>query len=318
LGDSFTAGYRVGNEHSFSYLIEKWINANYGKSEVLISTIEEPVTGLYYLDRFGLKYHPHIILLGLTLGNDLMQTYVNLDPHGEYILKVGQSDVSITQNPVSPKTTFFSLGGYIFPPEYHRQLTNLDNLTAWGERWLKKSPLFSLILHREKAIASGIVVPVERLQIFDLVNGLGMFTKPLLPEIEEAYRRTGKILAAYKTYCDRRNIIFGVMIFPQRYQVQPMDWQRALAEYNLEESHFDLRSPNKWIGAFCRAHNIPYLDPTDAMAVRYLKTKVNMYLPQGDMHWNKEGHRAFFESIQHGLLRLIEAELKTVKSRDAS
>ena len=85
IGDSFTAGYRIGQNETFSFLLEKWINKTYKKSEVLISCIEEPTTGLYYLSKFGQKYNPDIILLGITIGNDIAQTFPHLMHNPGYL-----------------------------------------------------------------------------------------------------------------------------------------------------------------------------------------------------------------------------------------
>ncbi len=89
LGDSFTAGYRVGQHETFSSLQEQLINREYGQAEVMVAEISDPANALYYLDQFGLRLKPHIVLLGITLGNDISQTYVTLDPQGSYILTAG-------------------------------------------------------------------------------------------------------------------------------------------------------------------------------------------------------------------------------------
>ena len=98
LGDSFTAGYRVGQEETFSHLQERWINQNYGKAEVLVAEIEEPTAALYYLVKFGIKMNPDVVLLGITLGNDIAESYVGLDPKGPYILNLEQGKVHIDKN----------------------------------------------------------------------------------------------------------------------------------------------------------------------------------------------------------------------------
>ena len=89
LGDSYTAGYRVGQNETFSYLLEQQLNlkqdtVNY---EVVVANIEDPVHGLDYLNKYGLSYNPDVILLGITLGNDLTQTFVNLNEYGKYRLE---------------------------------------------------------------------------------------------------------------------------------------------------------------------------------------------------------------------------------------
>ena len=49
LGDSFMAGYRMGQEEFLPYLWENWLNKNYGKYQVSVSMIGSPTTGLDYL-----------------------------------------------------------------------------------------------------------------------------------------------------------------------------------------------------------------------------------------------------------------------------
>lgn len=99
LGDSFVAGYRLGQNETFSALLEKYFNSKKDtiKYEVLISCVEEPSTGLYYLTKFGIKFKPRVVMLGITLGNDLAGSYVGLDGKGYYILD--DSTAEIVRNP---------------------------------------------------------------------------------------------------------------------------------------------------------------------------------------------------------------------------
>jgi len=154
----------------------------------------------------------------------------------------------------------------------------------------------------------------QHLSLFDLANGFGMFTNPPPPEIDEAYRRLFRILAAFSLICRQHHMIFAVQLFPQRYQVQPGDWYRAVEEYGLKKSRFDLMAPNRRIGAFCREHGIRCLDPTAAMARRYAQTRQNIYYPRGDMHWNRAGHRAFFECSRPAFAQLVRAGLELAQA----
>ena len=74
MGDSFMAGYRVGQESTLPFLLEKGLKSQ-EKIEVLNSMIESPSTGLVYLEKFGHSYHPHATILGITLGNDIQQSF---------------------------------------------------------------------------------------------------------------------------------------------------------------------------------------------------------------------------------------------------
>lgn len=311
LGDSFTAGYRVGQEETFSYLLEQWLNARYGPAEVLVSCIEEPALGLYYLTRFGINFQPHVVLLGVTLGNDLAQSYISLDQGSAYTLKVEHGQVQMTLSPV-PKKTGYSLDPKVveIPPEYLRPRTPLEKVS----RWFTRFRLVSLLHPREKAITSMYQDP-DRPRLFDAVTGLGVFTQPPPPEIEEAYRRLFRLLEAFQVYCQGRGILFAVLLFPQRYQVNPGDWERAAAHYRLNKARFDLMGPNTRLRAFCQERAIPLIDPTQAMAARYLGTRQPLYLPQGDMHWNREGHRTFFECTREAFGALAETALRRLAAR---
>ena len=116
MGDSFVAGYRVGQEETFSFLLEQWINQKLGKCEVLVSEIEEPITGLYYLSKSGIAFHPHIVLLGITIGNDIAQSYIALDQNGGNSLKVDNGNVIIEKTVGSIGVSSFE--NYEIPESY--------------------------------------------------------------------------------------------------------------------------------------------------------------------------------------------------------
>ena len=310
LGDSFTAGYRVGQHETFSYLQEQWINREYGKAEVMVAEVSDPVTALYYLDRFGLRWKPHIVLLGITLGNDITQVYQGLDPHGSFILTMADGKVHITVNQQAT-LGFKKLEDYQIPPAYLQSESPAARFIRLARQWLKKRRLLRRFYQEQEAITcSG---DRHRLTLFDLANGFGMFTNPPTPEIDEAYRRLFRVLEAFSLICRQHHMIFAVQLFPQRFQVQPADWDRAVRDYALKKSRFDLMEPNLRIGAFCREHGIRCLDPTAAMARRYAQTRQNMYYPRGDMHWNRAGHRVFFECSRPALAQLVQAGLELVQ-----
>jgi hypothetical protein len=314
LGDSFTAGYRVGQHETFSYLQEQWINREYGEAEVMVPEISDPANALYYLDRFGLRLKPHIVLLGITLGNDIAQAYHGLDSHGFYVLTRGKGKVHIVKQNHYPVIKFEQLEVYKIPLAYLKSESPAARFIRQVSLWFKKRRLLRRFYQKQEAITTG--GDRQHLSLFDLANGFGMFTNPPPPEIEEAYRRLFRILEAFSVICRQHHMIFAVQIFPQRYQVQPEDWDRAVAQYGLKRSRFDLMAPNRRIGAFCREHGIRCLDPTAAMARGYAQTRQSIYYPRGDMHWNRAGHRAFFECSRPALAQLVQAGFKLVHASE--
>lgn len=303
LGDSFMAGFRVGQGEILSHLQDEWINRKYGQAEILVAEIEDPSIALYYLDKFGLQLKPQIVVLGITLGNDIVQAYQGLDTHGRYILTIKNGTVHLEKTQTS-MVGFEELAAYKIPPDYLKAETPTEKFIRRAGRWLTRRHLLRRFYQQQEAITSW--GNRDNLSLFDPNNGFGVFADPLPPKIEEAYQRLFRILEAFALICRQHGIVFAVEIFPQRYQVQPEDWARAVEEYGLKASRFSLMGPNQKIGAFCREHGIVCIDPTAAMAKWYSETKKPLYLPRGDMHWNKTGHRAFFECSLPAFANLVQ------------
>jgi hypothetical protein len=293
LGDSFTAGYRVGQDQTFSYLIEQWLNRNVGQAEVMVAEIEEPAKALYYLTKFGLGYHPHIVLLGITLGNDIGQNYLSLDSKGGYNLRVDRNQVTI--EPQSIDYGAIRALNDAIPAAYLQRENYLQRKWHDFRRWFTRLWLLRSYYKDYEGIVSSVDAETPP-KLFDLGNALGIFMQPAPPPIEEAYQRLFRVLSALQIECQKHQIIFVVAIFPQRFQVQPPDWESAVDKYRLNKATFDLMGPNKKIRQFCLDHKIMLIDPTQTMAKRFAQTGKRMYLPGGDMHWNQEGQRAFFEA----------------------
>jgi hypothetical protein len=313
LGDSFNAGYRVGQEDTLGFLLEQWINQHWGQSEVLIAETEEPTTAVYYLQKFGLAFHPHIVLLGITIGNDIAQAYVRLDPRGGYELKIDHKKVILKKTAATIGVG--SLEDYEIPETYFRAPGRFEIKIKAVKKWFHKFHLVRRLFQDSEGMLSGYSKQ-RRPKLIDMVNGLAMFLNPTPPMIEEAYQRLFTIISAMQIICEQHHLIFAVELFPQRYQVQPPDWDSTVERYNLKKSGFDLMQPNHKIRDFCRKQGINLIDPTGDMAKRYAATGKRMYLPRGDMHWNKEGHRAFFECAQASYMPLIDEGFKLVPANN--
>jgi hypothetical protein len=310
LGDSFTAGYRVGQHETFSSLQEQLINREYGQAEVMVAEISDPANALYYLDQFGLRLKPHIVLLGITLGNDISQVYVTLDPQASYILTLEDGKVHLEYTR-KPPIGIRLLASHKIPPEYLVAQSPGERFLRQITRWIERRRLLRRFYQEQEAITTG--GDWQHPGLFDETDGLGMFTNPPPPEIVEAYARLCRCLEAFALICRQHHMIFAVQIFPQRYQVQPGDWDKAAEQYGLKKSRFDLMAPNRRIGAFCREQGITCLDPTAAMAQWYVKNRQNMYYPRGDMHMNRIGHAVFFACSRPAFSQLVQAGLKLVE-----
>lgn len=301
IGDSFTAGYRLAQGETFSYLLERYLNtkSDGSKYEVLISAVDDPSAALQYLNSSGLSFQPKLVLLGVTLGNDIAESYVALAPDGRF--KLNDETGSIEVN--TSRTLGFSRG-------LEKMLIPAGCAGVTDSFLDRRSITFHLMkrLWRSRQNGDAIVswYDKQNLRLFDPVNGLGNYLKEPPREGQEAYERLFRTLRALRKVTAREGASLAVVIFPQRFQVQKGDWTLTVAEYGLNEACFDLNMPNKLLTDFCAQNDIVCIDPAQAITVAHNTSSANLYCPQGDMHLNAEGNRVLFEAIKeevYGQLR---------------
>jgi hypothetical protein len=305
MGDSFSAGYRVDQAATFSSLLEQRIAREVGPSEVLVSCVEDPAAGLFWLDLHGQSFHPHVVLLGITLGNDIAQTHVALDPQGPFLLDVEADTIHIERKDGETTLGFrHGLETLLIPDEHReskpvlrRAAVKLEHLRIVG--WVHRSAW---------PIGSWYGDPT-RPNLFDPTHGLGFFLVSPPGEVEVAFGRFERLLRAYQLFCAQRKITLIVVLFPQRFQIQERDWEQTIVKYGLRESSFDLVAPNRRILDFCRTNGIPCIDPTEFMREVFRRSGESLYMPRGDMHWNRAGHLAFHEASADHVLRIVRAAL---------
>ena len=276
---------RIDQNDTFSILLERWSTKNLIQTEVLISMIEHPAAGLTYLQQYGYTWSPHAVMIGITLGNDIAQSYVARHP---------------TQIGFRHGLEILNLPDHCFVKRSH-----LEAVISKKIYDLSRSRLSRAIFKPSEAI-SNWYGHKEKLKLFDAANGLGMFIKNPPHEIREAYQRLFQILMDYKQFCDQKNFKLVVLIFPQRFQVQPGDWRATIKANGLNPAAFDLMQPNNLIRDFCLGESILFIDPTVAMKRYHMETGQNLYLPRGDMHWNRKGNKAFFLGLQTELKVILQ------------
>lgn len=287
MGDSFTAGYRVDQEATFSRVLEKALRADGIPAEALIAEIEQPSMGLWWLLHGGFDWRPSLVLLGVTLGNDVAQSFFSVDPPGDYRIDVRDGRVAMER--LASPTPLRDR------PEYELQLPPSSLLPGAPEtvapvrRSLRLLDLLLGPLPQPIAPARGASSPRF---LFDGVNGLGIYLKEPPPPVASAFDRLERTLSAYAAATRERGSGLLVVLFPQRFEVQPEDWAATVQAYGLAPAAFDLEAPGRRLTAYCAASGIPCLDLSGPLREEHARTGRSLYLPGGDMHWNAEGHRA--------------------------
>lgn len=310
LGDSFAAASRIDQHESYAYLIERWANRTFGKTEVLVSMIANPVVGLSYLQRFGIEFRPHVVVLGLTIGNDLAETLAAIDPRGTHDL---DDETGIIVKRDAPATLGATLGSDKYGLPDHA--ASKSRLTwSYAFRYMRdrlrivallEANSFAFFPDRPAAITASI--PGFDARMFDPSHGLGFYLADPPPIVTDAYRRLYRVLAAFDKFTRANGVKLVVILFGQRFEVQGPDWKQTRWRYQLEDSAFDLELPGRTILGYCRKLAITCIDPSAAMRRLYEAGSGTLYLPMGDMHWNRKGHQALFEASKPILEKVLES-----------
>jgi hypothetical protein len=287
MGDSFTAGYRVGQNDTFSALLERWSTEAIAPTEVLVSCIENPSVGLTYLKDFGLQWHPDLVLLGVTLGNDISEDYVSREDsiHG---FTVELKDYDLPDYTLTERRPARGAAAAEFLRRHSRFYAKVTDVIS--PRGYAPGPWYGDSL---------------KPKMFDPIHGLGFFIRDPPKPIADAFDRHLEVLRDYRDYLKARNTDLAVLLFPQRFQVQSRDWAATESLYSLNADAFDLMNPNKVIARFCLESGIVCIDPTLEMKRMHDDTGVDFYLQRGDMHWNRDGHKAWFEAARQQLGAVI-------------
>ena len=292
IGDSFTAGYRLAQNETFSFLLEQYLNnkSDGNRYEVLISAVDDPTAALDYLNSTGFSFKPQMVLLGVTLGNDIAQAYVGLTSGGKYTLNDETGDITINAS----QTLGFAHG---------LEKLTIPETCFYPSSFLdRRSITYHVLKQLWRRSQNGEVMSSwydkERPKVFDPVHGLGFYLKDPPREVQESYHHLLRTLRGSKKAAESRGYDLVVVVFPQRFQVQAADWTFTVAEYRLNRDCFDLTLPNRMIADFCAQNEITCIDTTPAMVAARTASEKSLYLPQGDMHPNAEGNRVIFEAIR--------------------
>lgn len=311
IGDSFTAGYRLAQNETFSFLLEQYLNSKSdgSKYEVLISAVDDPTAALDYLNRSGFSFKPKLVVLGVTLGNDVAQAYVSLSPGGRYTL---DDETGVIET--SPSQTLGFLHGLenkLIPAACTYPSSFLD----------RRSITFHVLkqLWRTTRGGEGIMGWYQDKhppKLFDPSHGLGVYLRERPGEVQESYAHLFRTLRSLKKATTANGIDLVIVIFPQRFQVQKEDWTCTVSDYRLNETCFDLNLPNRLIADFCAQNDMVCIDTTTAMIAAHKISAENLYCPHGDMHPNADGNRVMFEAIKDEVYRRLRINAAPVSNSD--
>ena len=267
LGDSFVAGYRTDQEETVGRRLELGLRTRTGDAavEVLVAELPHPEAVRAYLREHAPRLQPDLVVVGLTIGNDLAQ---------------GWAVRRAVPEPV--------IASLLLPADAFRQAP-ADRLALRLERslrsWRSYRRLKSLL--QPDAITTDYPDSPGRVHVFDSMHGLGYFyARRPLPLVEESWDEIAHLLGEIGGAGAALGAPVLVALIPQRFQGNDAEWRATAFEYGLDPAAFDLELPNRRLAAACAGAG---LDCTDLLPA-FREEPAPTYLPLGDMHWNANGH----------------------------
>jgi len=290
LGDSYVDGMRTDQVRTIGYLLEQRLNSeacsdDTAAYEVMISGHNNPANAWYYYQEFGRRYHPQIVVLGVTLGNDL--TWHAYRSTFQPAISSRNKRILIWQKggyQSKPAQGWFPVEAYVSPEQWmipERIESRLrgylhDLFPRWGGYLVPAATYPSLNDRRQ-------------IDMHDFSTSLGLFYQPILPEVEQEYVSFFEVLDGLSQAVTDDGAHFIAVLFPTRLQSSIEEWKLFLKFYFLNPSKFDLAYPNHRIMDFCGSRSLSCLDLLPSFQAHYQDGGGHLYRPHGDMHLNEAG-----------------------------
>ena len=265
MGDSYVDGFRTDQERTIGYGLEENLSKiqcrrGYRQYEVMISGHNNPAQALYNYQEHGWKYSPQLVILGITVGNDITPR----DYKKRFWPEPGASGGDVPRLIISDRPAEQPKWRDLFLP---------------NDAYLESHPIHHFVLDVEYSIRHalprlvpglGYVVPPQigrpgpntrfRVHAGANLTSLGLFYDPPMLEVEEWFRDLSEIVLTMQRQVAANGGEFIVVIFPTRAQADSRDWELLREFYSIDESKFRLDYPDARILQYCRNNQISCLD----------------------------------------------------------
>jgi hypothetical protein len=266
LSDSFG---QAGEEKNYHYLLESKLHHKYSNVEIINISMGGygPLEQLAVLKRFGLRYHPDLVLHGVFVGNDFTDYY-------------------------EAKTLGTLMWARYFP------IRTLSKKGIWNSfrpsnfllvQWLMR---YMAILHDYKlrqeevkrnepsgpfSLESFLAIERKRMEVCLQYNSTtGGEWQEVLGIIDEIRAKVNRVGAQYV-----------MVIHPDQFQVEDSLREQLQQTYNLNLENYDFTRPQKFLTDYCIDKGILCLDLLPSF--RGIGSKGGLYFIR-DTHYNEAGN----------------------------
>ncbi|HET7290012.1 MAG TPA: SGNH/GDSL hydrolase family protein [Thermodesulfobacteriota bacterium] len=282
LGDSFTFGAGVGDDQTFSSVLEKILNASSpGKYEVVNCGVESfsPVLEYIQLKRNIDRLKPDMVIMNFDM-SDLMNELVyrkeaSLGGDGEPLAVSGMEDYRRSR-----EGTMRRLRSWV----YENLFITTALIETIGKRFRGDTGI------EDVNVETGI----EREWMMMLIHTLKNFPQP--ENSAEMYGMVEDSILRTKKLCEAEGCVFVLTTYPWGHQVSDDEWKPGRYEWLPRETNLSNISDRtvEELDRFAARNEIPFLNTFPAF--RNYRGSGRLYYTH-DIHWTPAGHRLMAETL---------------------
>ena len=284
LGDSMVEAMQVPVLDNFSSLLELNLNQKQVKSEVINLGVSSFGTGREYLalKHYGINYQPDLVVLGLTISNDILNNY--------------------TEDENNPSFVMDETGG--LKKRIKSFLTDNSRLAAY-----LREKSYSSVPLRNFLIKIGVFSRSKRVEenfkeVEDIPADYFIYSEEYPDFLMEGFEKTKYFLSKIKETADEKEIKFLVVLFPTQEQIYEDVWREVKETYpEMKNMDWDLEKPNQMLKNYFEENRIAYLDLRPFFKKALPKLDERLYYKY-DGHLNKTGHQLVAKILEEYILKL--------------
>lgn len=270
IGDSFTYGWGVNDEETFSLRLEKKIN----KDSIAVLNAGTSGVGtdyvLKYLQVRGQELKPNTVIY-FYFDNDLTDNMANAYFHIENDSIITNNKNSITRGNALKKNKMIANKFYNFLSSYSQLfgLVRYNLGVIWNKRVDEENRKNGIAVERQKKSTPAIINAAPS------AKNPPLTTKAAIVNKQDSLYHTFKYLSAAKREAEKLGAQFLMFYIPSHVSLQEMQQTGKIA---VEKS----------LKKYCEENLIDFYSFTGQLAKA--KNPIEAYYIPVDYHWNKNGH----------------------------
>ena len=277
LGDSFTFGFGIEHEKTFSSVLENLFSEQGQKIDVINTGVVSysPLPEYLYLREKGLKYNPDVVIMNFDMsdvwGDYIFEKTIIIDAKGRI--------TNITQEEKQPKKKLFTKIKIV---DFLNQKTN-----SVIDRW------YANLAYKPQ---------MDRTYVYDIEHNRYAITLDEREKIvneEELWERSFEYIIRTKELAEKNNAEFILVIYPYGHQVSVREWDLGRHHFGLATDKVYGNHPEEILKEFAEKNDVTLFN----MFPVFKESKTYPLYFRFDGHFNNNGHQLMAESMYEELTK---------------